>query len=295
MWKKVNSCLAASCLCNGGRSHCATVGLGIESANIVGYQNQGLTYDSLNWLCNPFKAVDGRLWTLADLIPSDDFSGSALQFVDGGGATKKFTLPNGDEVYGFFEYWREDEIDAGDLPSGTSAVTGWYLWGEDGKLYLMSDTQIPEGGCYAVTNTDGDDTTIGGAGQVDSEDTEFPLVYDQLNWYGNCTPVDITLADLIPSDDFSGSALQFVDGGGATKKFTLTNGDEVYGFFEYWREDEIDAGDLPSGASAVTGWYLWGEDGKLYLMNSTPILAGDGFAVTNTDGDDTTITVPSAL
>ena len=84
-------------------------------------------------------------------------------------------------------------------------------------------------------------------------------------------------------------------GTGATKKFTLPNSDEVYGEFEYWREDEIDAGDLPSGASAVTGWYLWGDDGKLYLMNSTPILAGEGFAVTNTDGDDTTITVPSAL
>ena len=58
---------------------------------------------------------------------------------------------------------------------------------------------------------------------------------------------------------------------------------------------EIDAGDLPSGASAVTGWYLWGEDGKLYLMNNTPILAGEGFAITNTDGDDTYLTVPSAL
>ncbi len=267
----------------------------IESANIVGYKNQTLAYDQLNWVCNTFKAVDGRLWTLADLIPSEDFSGSSLQFVTGTGATKKFILPNNDEVYGEFEYWREDEIDDGDLPEGATATTGWYLWGDDGKLYLMSNTQIPEGGCYAVTNTDGDDTTIGGAGQVDAEDTEFSLVFDALNWYGNCTPVDITLADLIPSDDFSGSSLQFVTGTGATKKFTLANNDEVYGEFEYWREDEIDAGDLPDGASAVTGWYLWGDDGKLYLMNNTPILAGEGFAITNTDSDETTLTVPSAL
>jgi len=276
---------------------CATVGLGIESANIVGYQNNGLVNDSLNWLCNSFKAVDGRLWTLADLNPSDDFSLSSLQFVTGTGATKKFTLPNGDEVEGAFEYWREDEIEAETLPDGASAVTGWYLWDDAGeKLYVMSSTQIPEGGCFAITALDGDEATIGGAGQVDPEDTDLPLVNDQLNWYGNCSPVDLTLGDLIVSDDFSLSSLQFVTGTGATKKFTLPNGDEVEGAFEYWREDEIEAETLPDGASAVTGWYLWDEAGeKLYQMNSIPLPAGAGFAITALDGDDAYITIPSAL
>ncbi len=275
----------------------ATAGIAgaIESANVVGYQNNGLVNDSFNWICHTFKSIDGRLWTLADLIPSDDFSASSIQFLTGTGATKKFTLPNNDEVEGLFEYWREDEIDDGDLPDGASAVTGWYLWGEDGKLYLMSNTQIPEGGMFAVTALDGDEATIGGAGQVDPEDTDLTLVNDSFNWYGNCTPVAITLADLIPSDDFSASSLQFLTGTGATKKFTLPNNDEVEGLFEYWREDEIDDGDLPDGASAVTGWYLWGDDGKLYLMSNTPIPAGAGFAITALDGDDAYLTVPSAL
>ncbi len=159
----------------------------------------------------------------------------------------------------------------------------------------MSNTQIPEGGVFAIDAHDGDEATIGGAGQVDPEDTDLPLVDDQLNWYGNCSPAPLTLADLIVSDDFSFSSLQFVDGGGATKKFTLTNGDEVYGAFEYWREDEIDSGDLPDGVSAATGWYLWGEDGKLYLMNSVALPAGAGFAVDAHDGDAAYITIPSAL
>ena len=275
----------------------ATAGIAgaIESANVVGYQNNGLTDGDFNWVCHSFKSIDGRLWTLADLIPSDDFSYSSLQFLTGTGATKKFTLANGDQVEGLFEYWREDEIDAGDLPDGASAATGWYLWGEDGKLYLMSNTQIPEGGCFAIDAQDGDEATLGGAGQVDAEDTDLPLTNGDLNWYGNCTPSPITLADLIVSDDFSASSLQFVNGGGATKKFTLPNGDEVEGLFEYWRQDEIDDGDLPDGASAVTGWYLWGEDGKLYLMSNTSIPAGAGFAIDAQDGDSAYLTIPSAL
>ena len=275
----------------------ATAGIAgaIESANVVGYQNNGLVNDTLNWLCHSFKSIDGRLWTLADLNPSDDFSYSSLQFLSATGSTKKFSLTNGDEVEGAFEYWREDEIDDGDLPDGATATTGWYLWGEDGKMYLMSNTQIPEGGMFAINALDGDEATIGGAGQVDAEDTDLPLVNDTLNWYGNCTPVAITLADLIPSDDFSYSSLQFLSATGSTKKFTLTNGDVVEGMFEYWREDEIDDGDLPDGATATTGWYLWGEDGKMYLMNTVAIPAGAGFGVNALDGDDAYLTVPSAL
>ena len=273
---------------------CAAVGYSeIESANVVGYQNNDLVNGNLNWLCNSFKAVDGRLWTLADLIPGENFSASKLQFLSATGSTKKFTLPNNDLVYGEFEYWREDEIDDGDLPDGASAATGWYLWGEDGKLYLMSNVQIPEGGMFGIDALD-DDATIGGAGEVDSEDTVCPLVNGNLNWYGNCTPAGLTLADLIPGDNFSASKLQFLSATGSTKKFTLPNNDLVYGEFEYWREDEIDDGDLPDGASATTGWYLWGEDGKLYLMSSTPIPAGAGFGIDALD-DDADITVPSAL
>ena len=141
----------------------ATAGIAgaIESANVVGYQNSGLVNDSLNWICNTFKSIDGRLWTLADLNPSDDFSLSSLQFVTGTGATKKFTLANGDVVEGAFEYWREDEIEAENLPDGASAVTGWYLWDEAGeKLYLMSSISLPAGAGFAVNALDGDEATI---------------------------------------------------------------------------------------------------------------------------------------
>ena len=275
----------------------ATAGIAgaIESANVVGYQNKGLADGVFNTVCHTFKAVDGRLWTLGDLIPSDDFSASSVQFATGTGSTKKFTLPNGDEVEGLFEYWREDEIDDGDLPDGATATTGWYLWGEDGKLYLMSNVQIPEGGCYIVDAHDGDAATLGGAGQVDAEDTDLPLTDGVFNWYGNCSPVDLTLADIAVSEDFSASSLQFMTGSGATKKVTLPNGDEVEGLFEYWRDEEIDEGDLPDGASATTGWYLWGEDGKLYLMSSTSVPSGAGFIIDAHDGDSAYVTIPSAL
>ncbi len=271
--------------------------MAIESANVVGYNQNTLTDGSLNWICNSFKAIDGRLWTLADLIPGETFSASTLQFATGTGATKQFTLGNGDTVEGFFEYWREDEIDPDTLPDGASAVAGWYLWDEAGeKIYLMNSIQIPEGGCFAVQGLDGAGTTIGGAGQVDPEDTDCELTDGVLNWFGNCSPVDLTLGDLAVNANFSASTLQFVTGTGATKQFTLTNGDTVEGFFEYWREDEIDPDTLPDGATAVAGWYVWDEAGeKIYLMNSLPLPAGAGFAVQGLDGDGACVIVPSAL
>ena len=270
-------------------------GDGIESANTVGYLNNNLVNGDFNWVCHSFKAIDGRLWTLGDLIPGDNFSASKLQFLTATGATKKFTLPNNDLVYGEFEYWREDEIEAENLPDGATAVTGWYLWDEAGeKIYLMNSVQIPEGGMFLIDALD-DDATIGGAGQVDPEGTICPLVNGDFNWYGNCTPANLTLGDLIPGDNFSASKLQFLTATGATKKFTLPNDDLVYGEFEYWREDEIEAENLPDGASAVTGWYLWDEAGeKIYLMNSVSLPAGAGFLVDALD-DDADITVPSAL
>ena len=131
--------------------------MAIESANVVGYNQNTLTDGVFNWMCHSFKAIDGRLWTLGDLIPGDDFSSSTLQFVTGTGATKKFTLPNSEEVYGQFEYWREDEIDPDTLPDGATAVSGWYLWDDAGeKIYLMSSTAVPAGAGFAIEGRDGD-------------------------------------------------------------------------------------------------------------------------------------------
>ena len=133
----------------------------LESANIVGFQDQTLTDGALNWACNTFKSIDGRLWTLADLIPGASFSASTLQFVTGTGATKKFELANGETVEGFFEYWREDEIDPDTLPAGASAVAGWYLWDLAAeKLYLMNTLPVPAGAGFAAQGLDGDGAYI---------------------------------------------------------------------------------------------------------------------------------------
>ena len=266
-----------------------------HTSSVVGYQNNDLTNGDFNWVCHSFKPISGSLWTLGDLIPGENFSLSTLQFVTGTGATKKFLLPNGDLVSGQFEYWRADEIDDADLPDGATAVSGWYLWNADeDAMYLMNSVQIPEGGCFAVDARD-TGATIGGAGQVDSEDTVCPLVKGDFNWFGNCTPINLTLGDITVNDEFSLSTLQFVTGTGATKKFTLPNNDLVSGQFEYWRADEIDDADLPDGATAVTGWYLWNADeDAMYLMNATPVASGSGFAVDARD-TDASIIIPSAL
>ena len=134
----------------------------IESANTVGYNTLGLVNGDFNWVCHSFKAVDGRLWTLGDLIPGENFSASKLQFLSPTGATKKFTLPNDDEVYGEFEYWREDEIEAENLPDGASAVTGWYLWDDAGeKIYLMNSVSLPAGAGFLIDALDDDaDITV---------------------------------------------------------------------------------------------------------------------------------------
>ena len=265
----------------------------IESQNVVGYQNLGVNNGDFNWLCNTFKAVDGRLWTLADIVPNENYLFSILQFLGPTGATKKFTLANDDEVYGEFEYWPEADIDPDELASGETATTGWDTRNLDSKLVLMNSVQIPEGGMFVVDALD-DDAAVGVNGQVDAEDTECLLVNGDFNWYGNCTPVPLTLADIVPNENYLFSILQFLSPTGATKKFTLANDDEVYGEFEYWPEADIDPDELASGETATTGWYVRNLDGKLVLMNSVSIPAGAAFCVDALD-DDASVIVPSAL
>ena len=107
------------------------------------------------------------------------------------------------------------------------------------------------------------------------------------NYIGNCSPVQITLADVTPSDTFVNSSIQFLTSGGATAKVEF-NGETYYATYKYWRE-----GDEPEQGA---GWYFASDINGDYNQNSRVIEAGEAFcADINLTELGASLTIPSPL
>ena len=108
---------------------CATVGLSLESANVVGYQNKGMATANFNFECATFQAVGKArdAQTLGDIKASENFSYSEIQFLTSGGANAYVEHPQLGRVKQSYTYWAD--------PDWTEAgVAGWYLYDDaDGE------------------------------------------------------------------------------------------------------------------------------------------------------------------
>ena len=216
--------------------------------------------------------------TLKDLVPNDAFVNSSIQFLTPGGATAKVVF-NGKTYYATYKYWRE-----GDEPEQGA---GWYFASDINGDYNQNDRVIPFGDAFCVdrvlTETD---AALVFAGQVEGAVTkEFTTA--NFNYIGNCSPVQITLADVTPSDTFVNSSIQFLTSGGATAKVEF-NGETYYATYKYWRE-----GDEPEQGA---GWYFASDINGDYNQNSRVIEAGEAFcADINLTELGASLTIPSPL
>ena len=258
---------------------CAAVSFGLESANVVGYQNKALAGGAaFNLTVNTFKAVgkDADKMTLGDIVPSASWMGGSDEI--------KTLKANGavDKAYTYMN--EQDAKDWGFTP-------GWYLTSEynDDSLDLTdrckNDELLPLGNGLLVL-VGSASTTLTYAGEVLAEDQPITLKGGAaFNITGNISPVDMTLGDILPSASWMGGSDEL--------KTLKSNGavDQAYTFMN--AQDAKDWGFTP-------GWYLTSEYNNDSLdltdrcKNSLPVSAGEAFIVL-VGSAATTITIPTAL
>ena len=249
------------------------------SANVVGYQAQSFV-QNMNFRCAAFVPVGTTraAMTLGDFIPNEDFVNSTIMFLTTGGATARTTF-DGATVPERYVYWTADD-DPEDGP-------GWYLYADDDATVNQNDKVVPFGQAFCVTRAGSEaDATLTTAGEV--QDTPVTLSFVQnMNFVGNCSPVDLTLGDITPNEDFVSSTIMFLTTGGATARTTF-DGAQVPERYTYWTADD----DPEDGA----GWYLYADDDATVNKNSVPVPAGQAFCVTRAGSEaDATLTIPAAI
>ena len=234
----------------------------------------------MNFRCAAFVPVGKAraAMTLGDFIPNEDFVNSSVMFLTTGGATARTTF-DGAQVAEKYVYWTED-----DQPEDGA---GWYLYDDDDATVNQNSKVVPFGQAFCVTRTVTEtDATLTTAGEV--QDTPVTLSFVQnMNFVGNCSPVDLTLGDITPNEDFVNSSIMFLTTGGATARTTF-DGKQVAEKYVYWTDDD--------GPEDGAGWYLYDDDDATVNQNSVQVPAGQAFCVTRTVTEtDATLTIPAAI
>ena len=264
-----------------------------RSFPVVGYANRDLNRLEFNYCVANFLPMgkDKEEMTMGDLKFNANFKNSSLQILEDGGNTMmldwaEYPLiePDGGDLWAAFEY-----VAAKDAGEGGE---GWYLSQDGNRAYNMNEWLIPFGWQFVIDCTDRNSQIVGN-GEVDRVNEEFDLERLVFNYLGNCTPVDITLGDLILGANFKNSSLQILEDGGNTmmldwEEFPLIepDGGDLWAAFDYVAAK--DAGE--HGA----GWYLSQDADRAYNMNEWVVASGDGFVIDCTDRN-ASIIVPSAL
>ena len=246
----------------------ATVGLCVESANIVGYlqsdKGQGVDMGSA-----AFDSVGGAAVNVQDIIP---IVGAGEELYTGG--FNIMTMTDGGETDETYSYYT-----AGDAPDG---VAGWF----DGNGTRVTKTFLPGEGF--VTVSDYETGKLQTSGQVAEGVTIFTLGTG-VNTCGNTTSAAVSIEDFTVGVgvDAEGNILTVNPDNseelytGGLVIMTLTDGGETDQSYSYYT-----AGDAPDG---VAGWF---DGDGVRVTVSFP--AGTGFIVVS-DYTEGCIALPSAL
>lgn len=265
----------------------------ITSTNVVGYDNREIVRGEFNYCVANFLSMtkDKEEMTIGDIQFNAALKSSEIQILEDGGCTMVLD----------WEDYPLLENDGGELlmildfvPAATAGENGagWYLSQDGDYAYNMNAWIVPFGWQYVV---EGQDRNCGliNSGMVDPENEEFVLERGVFNYLGNCTPVEMTLGDLILNASFKSSEIQLLEDGGCTLVLDWADyplleddGGELLMILDY----------VPAATAGKNGagWYLSQDGDYAYNMNAWIVPAGDGFVVEGQDRG-ATITVPTAL
>ena len=267
----------------------------MESANVVGYQNEDVASKNTIFL-NTFTSVSDATMTLGDITANsfDDTEGEAYDVFDWTGFTPFIdfiqTLNTSGKFTGQFTY----------APAGykNGNAAGWYEFSDTECASVSNSVALPFAHGFLLFAGDG----AGGlapaltfAGQVKADATVVPVASSSM-LSGNCSPVNITLGQITANsfDDTEGETYDVFDWTGFTPFIDfiqiMDDSGHFIGQYTY----------APAGYAGgnEAGWYEYTDTGCTKCMNSTVIKAGQSFLVVAGDGAGglaPTITIPSAL
>lgn len=226
---------------------------------------------------------DKAKMTLGEISANEDCSWSAIQFWTTGGANKRVTVEEFENVKANYTFWAD--------PSWTVAgVAGWYLEADEKAKYPQNNVEIPFGTGFIFCRDGGEaGAQLIYAGQVTSEPTPVGSFASMFNYVSSCCPRDITLGEITANDDCSWSAIQFWTSGGANDRVTVEEFVNVKANYTYWS-------DPTWTVAGVAGWYLEADEKAKYPQNNIKIDAGKGFIFCRDGGEaGAAISLPAAL
>lgn len=219
----------------------ATVGLSIESANVVGYQNKDVRRGLSQQACTFDQiGVEGGALDIQNLIPVDGNGDK----VYGGDVNIQF-YSNVGKFQQAFSYFGEDEVDEG-------SIEGWY---DDDGEYVTYSFEATEG--FQVSSAVACRFVY--SGEVNMAETDVPFRRG-LSFQGNIRPSSVDIQTIIPID----SNEEKIFGGDVNIQF-YSNVGKFQQAFAYFDEEEVDEG-------SIEGWY--NDDGEYAEYT---FLAGEGF------------------
>ena len=195
---------------------CATVGFSLESANVVGYQNNALT-TGYSMITPSFVNVDSTDYAIDSLL---------LDGVEDRNATVQ--VVNSDGSWGTQGFWFNEFIDGADV-----YPAGWFL--ADGETPANITLKPGESVFFYTTAKNGKAQS---SGQVANDVTvNLKTGYSML---GNSTPLNMPIDNLL---------LEGVDDRNATVQ--VVNADGSWGTQGFWFNEFVDGADV-----YPAGWFL---------------------------------------
>ena len=238
---------------------CGTV-FALESANVVGYQNQSI--GQFNITATPFLQVNGgEAWTLGDIKPN-------ANWIEMSDIIQTFTSAGKADVA--YMYITEASAEA------FGVAAGWYASDDFMAERPMNNVSVPfTAGYVAKSGATGAALTF--SGQVKDGITEIPVGGFTLS--ANVTPVNLTLGDIKPNANW-------IEMSDIIQTFTAAGKADIAYMYITKASAEL------FGVEA--GWYASDDFMAERPMNNIPVDSGCGF-VAKSGATGATLELPNPL
>ena len=246
---------------------------------MVGYQNKALNNGKSTYVCQTIKNMTDTVQNqkLGDWVPSPEFEldDDSIYFWD----------ENGD-ISGHYTYLHD--FNRGTMGIPADATVGWYNWDDVDNDWnftnCQNDLPVPFGTMAMVLTSYG--ATINFAGEVRDTETVLPLNNGKSTFIGNCSPVDLKLGYIKPTEEFEldDDSIYFWD----------ENGD-IEGHYTYLQAANRGTMGIPD--DATVGWYTWEDVDNDWDFSDCQnekklVKAGDSFMALTSYGASIKIPAP---